>query len=130
MLHEFCRRYPAVHPEVQLDDGKSDWVLDRVDVGFRVGASTDEGVIARRLFPVQLTICAAPGYLARHGVPRTLADLSAHRCSAFRHRAGAALVPAHRRRAGAPACLAHAVHQRHRSGDPGRAGRPGGRATG
>ncbi|MFZ5526516.1 MAG: LysR family transcriptional regulator [Pseudomonadota bacterium] len=93
VLNEFCRRYPAVHPEIQLDDGKSNWVLDRVDVGFRIGTSTDEGVIARRLFPVQLIICAAPSYLERHGVPRALADLAAHRCSAFRHPATGQVLP-------------------------------------
>jgi DNA-binding transcriptional LysR family regulator len=45
-----------------------------------------EGVIARRLFPVQLIICAAPAYLERHGAPKTLDELAGHRCSVFRHR--------------------------------------------
>lgn len=93
VLDEFCRRYPAIQPEVQLDDGKSNWVLDRVDVGFRIGASTDEGVIARRLFPVQLMICASPAYLERHGTPRTLDDLQQHRCSAFRHPSTGQVLP-------------------------------------
>lgn len=70
LIDEFCRAYPGVHPDIQLDDGKSNWVLDRVDVGFRIGTSPDEGVIARRPFPVQLMICAAPSYLQRHGAPR------------------------------------------------------------
>lgn len=85
VLDEFCTQYPGIQPDVQLDDGKSNWVLERVDVGFRIGASPDEGVIARRLFPVQLIICAAPAYLERHGAPKTLDDLVRHRCSAFRH---------------------------------------------
>lgn len=85
LVDEFCRAYPGVQPDIQLDDGKTNWVLDRVDVGFRIGASPDEGVIARRLFPVQLIICAAPSYLQRHGAPRSLDELAAHRCSAFRH---------------------------------------------
>jgi DNA-binding transcriptional LysR family regulator len=93
LLDEFCRRHPDVHPEVQLDDGKSNWVLDRVDVGFRIGAGTDEGVIARRLFPVQLVICASPDYLARHGAPRSLDELPMHRCSAFRHPATGQVLP-------------------------------------
>jgi DNA-binding transcriptional LysR family regulator len=93
VVNEFCRRYPAVQPEIQLDDGKSNWVLDRVDVGFRIGAATDEGVIARRLFPVQLIICAAPSYIERYGIPRTLGDLPSHRCSAFRHPATGQVLP-------------------------------------
>jgi DNA-binding transcriptional LysR family regulator len=93
VIDEFCRRYPQVQPDVQLDDGKTNWVLERVDVGFRIGASPDEGVIARRLFPVQLVICAAPSYLERHGVPKSLDELAAHRCSAFRHPATGQVLP-------------------------------------
>ena len=93
VIDEFCRTYPGVHPDVQLDDDKSNWVLDRVDVGFRIGISPDEGVIARRLFPVQLMICAAPNYLQRHGAPRSLDELAAHRCSAFRHPATDQVLP-------------------------------------
>lgn len=93
VVNEFCQRYPAVQPEIQLDDGKSNWVLDRVDVGFRIGATTEEGVIARRLFPVQLVICAAPAYIERHGAPKTLAELPSHRCSAFRHPSTGQVLP-------------------------------------
>jgi DNA-binding transcriptional LysR family regulator len=93
ILNEFCDCYPGVQPDVQLDDGKSNWVQERVDVGFRIGTSPDEGVIARRLFPVQLMICAAPAYLERHGMPKTLDDLVHHRCSAFRHPATSQVLP-------------------------------------
>lgn len=85
IIDEFCQRYPDIQPDVRLDDGIGNWVLDRVDVGFRIGASPEEGVIARRLFPVQLIVCAAPSYLKRLGVPTSLDDLASHRCSAFRH---------------------------------------------
>jgi DNA-binding transcriptional LysR family regulator len=86
VLDEFCRMHPDVQPEVQLDDAIGDWVHDRVDVGFRIGVhQPGSGLIARRLFPFQLIVCAAPAYLERHGVPATPADLSAHRCSVFRN---------------------------------------------
>jgi DNA-binding transcriptional LysR family regulator len=85
LLDEFCRAHPGIQPDVQLDDGIGNWVLDRVDVGFRIGASASEGVIGRQLFPVQMIVCAAPRYLEVHGTPSTLGDLAAHRCSVFRH---------------------------------------------
>ena len=85
VLDEFCARYPAVQADVQLDDHIGNWVMDRVDVGFRTGTQPADGVIARRLFPLQLVICAAPQYIARHGTPKSLADLVAHRCSVYRH---------------------------------------------
>ena len=93
LLHAFCRRYPEVQPDVQLDDRIGNWVEDRVDVGFRVGPSPAEGVIARRLFPLQLIICAAPSYLQRHGAPENLHALAAHRCSTFRHAATGRMLP-------------------------------------
>lgn len=93
VLDEFCRLYPDIQPDVQLDDGVGNWVLDRVDVGFRIGASPEEGVIARKLLPLQLLVCAAPSYLARFGAPQTVADLAMHRCSAFRHPATGQILP-------------------------------------
>lgn len=88
VIDEFCRLHPDVQPDVQLDDGIGNWVNDRVDVGFRIGRSAEEGVVARRLFPVQLFICAAPAYLERHGVPQSLDDLP-HTAEGPRREAGA-----------------------------------------
>jgi len=85
LVEEFCERYPGIQPDVLLDDRVGNWVEDRVDVGFRLGPSPHEGVIARKLFPLQLLICGAPAYFERHGVPDSLGALASHRCSAFRH---------------------------------------------
>ncbi|HDR9583412.1 TPA: LysR family transcriptional regulator [Burkholderia stabilis] len=85
LLDEFCREHPGIQPDVQLDDGIGNWVLDRVDVGFRIGASASEGVIGRQLFPIQMIVCATPEYLDAHGTPSTLDDLAVHRCAVFRH---------------------------------------------
>jgi DNA-binding transcriptional LysR family regulator len=93
LLDEFCSAHPGIQPDVQLDDGIGDWVLDRVDVGFRIGTSPADGVIGRQLFPVQLIVCAAPGYLAAHGTPTTLDHLAQHRCSVFRHPATGKISP-------------------------------------
>jgi len=85
VLEEFCARHPDVEPDVQLDDRIGDWVQDRVDVGFRAGSPPGDGVIARHLMPLQLIVCAAPSYLARHGAPLSIDELARHRCSGFRH---------------------------------------------
>jgi len=93
LVEEFCQQYPDVQPDVQLEDRIGNWVQDRVDVGFRIGAQTEEGVIARRLYPLQLIICATPEYLSRHGAPDSLEALSMHRCTAFRHPGNGRLLP-------------------------------------
>lgn len=93
VVDEFCRAHPDVVPDVQLDDGMGNWVQDRVDVGFRIGGPPAEGLIARRLFAVQLLICATPDYLKAFGAPRSLDELAAHRCSVFRHPATGQVMP-------------------------------------
>ncbi len=93
VMDEYCRRYPEVQLDVQLDDRIGNWVEDRIDVGFRLGNTPQEGLVARRLFPMQLIICAAPDYLHRHGIPSGLPALATHRCSAFRHPHNGRVVP-------------------------------------
>jgi DNA-binding transcriptional LysR family regulator len=93
VIDEFCRLHPDVQPDIQLEDGIGNWVLDRVDVGFRLGAPPEDGLIARKLFPAQLIICAAPSYLQRNGVPRSLEDLARHRCTVFRHPSTGQVIP-------------------------------------
>lgn len=93
VLDEYSRLYPDVQPDVQFDDRIGNWVEDRVDVGFRLGHAPQEGLIARRLFPLQLIICAAPSYLRKYGVPQNLNELTAHRCSAFRRTTDGRVVP-------------------------------------
>jgi len=93
VLDEFCSRHPDIEPDVQLDDRLGNWVEDRVDVGFRAGTPPADGVISRRLLPLQLVVCATPAYLARHGTPRSIDDLAQHRCSGFRHPATGKVMP-------------------------------------
>lgn len=85
VLEAFCRQYPGIEPDVQLDDRIGNWVEDRVDVGFRIGSSAHEGCSARRLFRLQSIICATPEYLQQHGAPSSLDALASHRCSGYRH---------------------------------------------
>lgn len=85
LIDEFCEMHPGIQADVQLEDRVGNWVENRVDVGFRMGSAPHEGVIARRLFPLQLVTCAAPGYIERFGAPTSAAELVNHRCSVFRH---------------------------------------------
>jgi DNA-binding transcriptional LysR family regulator len=93
LFDEYCRLYPEVRPDVELDDRIGNWVEDRVDVGFRIGVSPADGVIARKLFPIQLIICAAPEYIAKYGAPDTTDALSGHHCTAFRSAGTGRVIP-------------------------------------
>jgi DNA-binding transcriptional LysR family regulator len=67
---------PAFHaryPEIQLDMGVSDRMVDligdNVDCVLRGGELTDPSLVARRVGELQLGVYAAPGYLERAGTP-------------------------------------------------------------
>jgi DNA-binding transcriptional LysR family regulator len=77
-LPDFFRRYPGVLLELELSEDASPLIPKRCDVGVRVGALDDAAFVARPLGPMRLLLCASPGYLAQHGVPRDVAALARH----------------------------------------------------
>ncbi len=91
-LADYLLAYPEMRIELTLNDRVIDLVDDGFDVTFRIGELADSSsIVARRLGPYRMLICAAPAYLARTGVPKTLADLAHHQCLGFthwRHRGG------------------------------------------
>ena len=93
VVDEFCRGNPGVQPDVKLDDRIGNWLQDRADVGFRIGAAPEDGVAFRRLFALQLIVCAAPSYIAAHGAPNSIDQLAAHRCSVLRHAGSGRVLP-------------------------------------
>jgi DNA-binding transcriptional LysR family regulator len=73
---------PAFHaryPEIQLDMGVSDRMVDligdNVDCVLRGGELTDSSLMARRVGELRFGVYAAPGYLERAGVPSHPGDL-------------------------------------------------------
>ncbi|MGN6527833.1 MAG: LysR family transcriptional regulator [Burkholderiaceae bacterium] len=84
LVAEFARRHPAIEFDLLLEDRATDLVAERIDVGLRAGNPPTAQLVARRLFAIQQIVCAAPGYLAEHGVPRRIAELARHRCTGYR----------------------------------------------
>lgn len=79
LLSDFQQAHPAVGIDLQLTDRKVDIVEEGFDIALRIGHLKSSSLIARRVAPVRLLLCAAPDYLARYGTPRELADLKSHR---------------------------------------------------
>jgi len=75
-IAEFSRRHPQVEFDLDLNDRRVDLLEEGIDVALRIGRLQDSSLIARPLFQAATVVCAAPEYLERNGVPRTLADLS------------------------------------------------------
>jgi DNA-binding transcriptional LysR family regulator len=84
-LARFHRAHPEVVLDIVVDDALSDVVAGRFDAGIRVGERVEKDMIAVRLTPdVKMIAVASPDYLARHGTPRTPADLHHHACINWR----------------------------------------------
>lgn len=78
-LHEFLAAQPLVRLEIDLTDTYVDLLAERIDVAVRIAAPPDDARHWHRLAANRRVLCAAPAYLARHGEPRTLAELHGHR---------------------------------------------------
>ena len=80
----------AAHPRLQIRFEVFDRLIDTVAEGFdldvRIGDSIPPQLVARKLMDNHRRLCASPAYLARHGMPRTLADLAGHQCLAIKER--------------------------------------------
>ncbi len=81
-LVDFQRLYEQVEIVLSVSDKATDLVAERVDLAVRITNSLDPTMIVRPLAVCRSLLCAAPEYLAQYGTPRTLADLSHHRCIA------------------------------------------------
>lgn len=79
-LPDFMARYPELNVDLTLNDRVVDLVEEGFDLAIRIARLAESSLIARRLAPNRLVLCAAPSYLAAHGAPRAVEDLKDHAC--------------------------------------------------
>ncbi|AOK09977.1 LysR family transcriptional regulator [Burkholderia vietnamiensis] len=80
LVAAFQRQHPALTVQLMLTDTIVDLLAQDIDVAVRIGSLADSTMIARELAPNHRVLCAAPSYVATHGLPAHPADLRAHRC--------------------------------------------------
>lgn len=78
MLPGFLTRYPEVRLVLIVDNRPADLLAEEVDLAIRIGPLRDSELIARRLGAIALWPCASPAYLALHGAPAAVEDLTRH----------------------------------------------------
>ncbi|MFS2137942.1 LysR family transcriptional regulator [Duganella sp. Dugasp56] len=89
VLMELAGRHPGLELDLSFTDGFADLAGDGVDLAIRslsrhgAGVGDPAGIVARRLCSDDMVLCAAPAYLAAHGVLPTLDALSAHQAIMF-----------------------------------------------
>src|SRR4051812_20896934 len=84
-IAQFVAQYPDVRFDVALSDRVVDLVEEGFDLAIRIGAPGADNLVARKLGETRLVPCAAPGYLARHGAPKTPEDLAGHNCFTYEY---------------------------------------------
>ena len=83
LLAEFAARHPRVTVELGLNDRLVDLVEEGWDLAIRIGNLSSSSLIARRIAPCRIAVCAAPSYLKSRGTPRTVASLADHNCLGY-----------------------------------------------
>ncbi len=76
----FMQRFPAIDVAIDLNDRYVDLIDEGYDVAVRIGRLRDSSLVARRLAPNRLVLCASPAYLEKHGVPTAPEELAQHNC--------------------------------------------------
>jgi DNA-binding transcriptional LysR family regulator len=87
-LIEFMRANPDVSVSLNLSDRVVDLMRLGYEIGIRTGPVLDPNLVVIRLAPCRTVVVGTPAYLARHGVPETLDDLSQHNCLAYNEHGG------------------------------------------
>ncbi|MFL6652466.1 MAG: LysR family transcriptional regulator [Sulfurifustaceae bacterium] len=85
LLPKFFARYPDVRIHLSMTDRLVDLADEGFDLAIRLARKLPDGLIARKLMPVQYVVCAAPSYLKRAPALRTPQDLARHNCLYFAH---------------------------------------------
>ena len=78
LMNSFLGHYPQVSISVVLTNRTVDLAGEGIDIALRVGPTANENLIVRKLLPLNLTVCAAPMYWKRYGIPAHPRELANH----------------------------------------------------
>ena len=88
-IADFIAEYPDIEIDLRLSDARVDIVSEGFDIALRIADLPDSSLRARRLAGIDVSVVAAPSYLARRGTPRHPADLANHACFVYANSIGA-----------------------------------------
>ncbi|RWL50074.1 MAG: LysR family transcriptional regulator [Mesorhizobium sp.] len=75
-LIDFTRQHPDIVLDIHLDDRFVDLVEEGFDLAVRISRLENSSLIARRLAPFSVRLCASPELIAKHGAPTRPQDLA------------------------------------------------------
>ena len=80
LVNDFMARHPQLRLELELTNRSLDLLQEGLDLAIRLGRLQDSRLVATRLAPRVMHLCAAPSYLQRYGRPHSLSELPQHNC--------------------------------------------------
>lgn len=80
---EFLDLYPEINLQLVLTNEELDLTMRQADCAVRLREPSQPDLIQRRLFTVHLHAFASQSYIDKHGVPKSVPDLDAHRIVTF-----------------------------------------------
>ncbi|AYC32099.1 LysR family transcriptional regulator [Pseudomonas cavernae] len=80
LVNQFMAAHPQLRVEIELSNRTLDLVHEGLDLAIRLGRLQDSRLVATRLAPRVMHLCAAPDYLERYGRPHSLSELARHNC--------------------------------------------------
>lgn len=85
-LSALAKAYPQLELRFDVEDRLVDLVNEGVDLDIRIGDDIAPNLIARKLATNYRILCASPEFIAQHGAPKHLTDLSALPCLVIKER--------------------------------------------
>jgi LysR family transcriptional regulator, regulator for bpeEF and oprC len=79
-LPHFFATYPEIELALACNERHFDLVAEGIDCALWIGEVADPSLVARRVGFLYFATCAAPSYIATHGLPAHPRDLARHRC--------------------------------------------------
>lgn len=83
ILRDYLDMYPEVSAELVFVDRIVDMIEEGYNVSVRIGDLPDSSFIATRVGSIRRVLVAAPRYIAKNGVPKSIDDLKNHRIVQF-----------------------------------------------
>ncbi|MFK7874339.1 MAG: LysR family transcriptional regulator [Paracoccaceae bacterium] len=78
-LHKLYDKFPDLRVDLMMEERVLDLPMREADVAIRMKEPSQADLVRKKLMTVRMGLFASGNYLAKHGAPEKLEDLSAHR---------------------------------------------------
>lgn len=86
VLARLKTQYPSLEISLDIVDRHVDLMAEGLHLDVRTGEPHEPHLIRHHIMESSRILCAAPSYVARHGMPTSLSEVRSHRCLLFKDR--------------------------------------------